>query len=202
MKFLLTLSLAVVMVTSCANAQDIKLPEPQKNGGKPLMEALSVRQSAREFDSKELDNQTLSNLLWAAYGFNRDDKRTAPSANNKQEFSIYVALKSGMYLYDAKNNNLKLVVKKDLRKNTGSQPFVGTAPLNLVYAYNKEVTTAPKYAYIDCGYISQNVYLFCASAGLASVARGYVPAEELAKELKLANNMEIVLAQTVGYPKK
>lgn len=87
-------------------AQDIKLPSPQKQGGEPLLQVLSKRASTRDFDTqKNIDSQTLSNLLWAAWGYNREDKRTAPSAMNRQEISLYIVMAQGVYLYDAKQNN-------------------------------------------------------------------------------------------------
>ncbi|MDR3366310.1 MAG: SagB/ThcOx family dehydrogenase [Prevotellaceae bacterium] len=192
---------AALMVSATAFAQNIQLPAPQKSGGKPLMEALSQRKSAREFDAKELSDQTLSNLLWAAYGFNRDGMRTAPSANNKQEFDVYVTLKKGLYLYNAKDNALELVKSEDLRSKAGKQGFVGTAPLNLVYVYNTAKMADEKMAYADCGFIAQNVYLYCASEGLAAVVRGFVDKEELAKAIGLKPGYAITLSQTVGYPK-
>lgn len=88
-------------------AQDIKLPSPQKQGGEPLLQVLSKRASTRDFDTqKNIDSQTLSNLLWAAWGYNREDKRTAPSAMNRQEISLYIVMAQGVYLYDAKQNKL------------------------------------------------------------------------------------------------
>lgn len=191
-------------------AQDIKLPAPKRKGGKPLMECLNARHSTKEFDAtKQLSNQQLANLLWAAWGFNRAEKRTAPSSRNKQEIDIYVALKSGMYLWDAKTNVLKLIVAKDLRKDTGKQPYVENASVNLVFVCNiercdtggdKQKLTEATYA--NAGFISQNVYLFCASEGLGTVIRGYVPKEELAKTMKLTNDQMIVLSQSVGYAVK
>ena len=89
-------------------AQDIKLPSPQKQGGEPLLQVLSKRASTRDFDTqKNIDSQTLSNLLWAAWGYNREDKRTAPSAMNRQEISLYIVMAQGVYLYDAKQNKLR-----------------------------------------------------------------------------------------------
>lgn len=166
------------------------------------MAALSARQTNREFSAKALDSQALSNLLWAAWGFNRADRRTAPSAMNKQEYLVYVTLPTGAYLYNAKDNVLKQVVNKDIRALAGKQDFVATAPLNLVYAYDKTLMGDPKLAYVDCGFISQNVYLYCASAGLNTVVRAYVDIEELSKALGLDSSKEVVLSQTVGYPKK
>lgn len=191
------------MISAAAFAQNIKLPAPQKSGGKPLMEALSERKSAREFDAKALNEQTLSNLLWAAYGFNRDGKRTAPSAINKQEFEVYAVTEKGSYLYNAKENTLEQVSSEDLRSQTGGQPFVGTAPLNLVFAYDTKKMSDEKIAYADCGFIAQNVYLYCASEGLAVVVRaGGIKKEDLAKAIGLKPDYAIVFSQTVGYPKK
>lgn len=191
-------------------AKSIQLPAPQMTGGKPLMEALKARCTTREYSSEALPPQELSNLLWAACGINRPDsgKRTAPTAMNKQEIDVYVALPEGLYLYDAKSHALGLILAQDLREATGKQPFVKDAPVNLVFVANyTRMGEGPKemqdfYAAMDTGYISQNVYLYCASAGLATVARGWVDKEALAKSMLLGADQKIMLAQTVGYPKK
>lgn len=190
--------LAGLFLALGASAQDITLPKPVTTGGMPLMEALSKRSSSREFSSAELDNQTLSNLLWAAWGFNRSDKRTAPSANDKQELSLYVVLKSGAYLYDAKANKLIQKVKGDVRKQMGKQDFVATAPLNIVFVEDKSKQGAGA---TDCGFISQNIYLFCASENLATVVRGWFEAEVVKNALKLEGNMQPILTQTIGKKK-
>lgn len=195
-----SLTLVVLLISVSCFAQDIKLPAPNKTGGMPLMEALSNRQSTREFSDKALDNQTLSNLLWAAYGFNRDGMRTVPSANNRQEFILYVALKSGVYTYDAEANELKLKVKGDLRDKTGTQDFVTKAPLNLVYVVNLDKNSAEGAA-MDVGFISQNVYLYCASAGLGTVVRGWFDKNIVKESFKLKDKETAILTQTVGYKK-
>src|ERR1039457_4099054 len=120
-----TLSLLfAIFVTGLIFAQSIDLPAPQKTGGMPLMDALAKRSTARAFDSIELSPQQLSSLLWAAFGINRPDgKRTAPSARNFQETDIYVLLKSGAYVYNAKSNKLDLVVAEDIRALGGTQAF-------------------------------------------------------------------------------
>ncbi|MDR1679152.1 MAG: SagB/ThcOx family dehydrogenase [Prevotellaceae bacterium] len=210
MKKLILSALTVVFsLTACAQNQDIKLPEPVKTGGKPLMDCLAERKTLRDFDeTKTLDRQTLSNLLWATYGYNREDKRTAPTSRNKQEMDIIVALPEGAYWWDAKMNVLKLIAKGDFRKQTGSQPFVEKAAVNLVFVCdiprsetggdNQKLTEA---TYANAGFMSQNVYLFCASEGLGTVVRGYVPKDELSKLLGLGKDKLIVLAQSVGYVK-
>lgn len=199
MKKLLILTVMASLSIAC-KAQDWALPQPQKTGGKPLMEALSERQSTREYSDRDLDEQTLSDLLWAAYGFNRDDKRTVPSANDKQEFILYVVLKVGVYVYDAKANTLILKAKGDFRAKTGKQDFVAIAPLNLVYVADLTKRDAAG-AIINVGYISQNVYLYCASAGLGTVARGWFEKDELKAALLLSKTEEPILTQTVGYKK-
>jgi len=197
---------------SLASAQDLKpiqLPQPQTEIGKPLMQVFKLRASSRSFDTKPLPLQELSNLLWAAYGINRPDagKRTAPSAMNWQEYEVFVVLAEAVYTYDAKSNSLEPVIAGDQRALCGVQDFVKTAPLNLVYVadYSK-VTRGSEddkklFATVDCGFIAQNVYLYCASQGLAVVVRGMVDREKLSQVLKLKPEQKIILSQTVGYPK-
>jgi SagB-type dehydrogenase family enzyme len=200
---------AVLFLPALGMADPIALPKPQTDGGKPLMQALAERKSSREFSPEELSPQVLSNLLWAASGVNRPDgRRTAPTASNRQEIDIYVAKAEGLYLYDHKAHRLELVVKEDLRAATGGQEFVAGAPVNLVFVADfgrmgsGSIEDKVLYSAADTGYISQNVYLFCASEGLATVARGSVNRPSLAKAIGLGENQRITLAQTVGYPKR
>jgi SagB-type dehydrogenase family enzyme len=192
-------------------AQDdsvIKLPAPQLKGGKLLMQALKERQSIRSYSAKPLPLQTLSDLLWAADGINRPEsgKRTAPTAMNQQELDIYVVLADGVYLYEPKEHALQSVVKGDFRKLCGKQDFVAGAPVNLILIAdfkkmgNLDDEKKRYFAAIDAGYISQNVYLFCASAGLAGVARASVDQEALAKTIRLRPEQKFILAHTVGFP--
>lgn len=207
------LSVVALLAGVAAGADDLKpmpLPKPQTEGGKPLMQALKERATAREFSPRKLPDQVLSNLLWAANGVNRSDsgKRTAPTAVNWQEIDVYVALADGLYLYDAKGHALQPVVAEDLRALTGTQPFVKNAPVNLVYVSDRarmgRASDADKdfYSATDTGFVSQNVYLFCASEGLATVVRGLVDRPALAKAMKLRPEQRVILAQTVGYAKE
>lgn len=188
----------------------VQLPAPQTEGGKPLMQALKLRSTSRAFAVEPLPKQTIANLLWAAWGINRpqEGKRTAPSARNWQEIDVYVVMASGAYLYDAVGNVLKPVASGDLRALTGGQDFVKTAPLILVFVADPgrmKGSTADMqqaYAWGDAAFVSQNVYLFCASEGLATGVRAMIDRPPLAKALKLADNQIIVFAQCVGYPKK
>lgn len=195
-------------VSTSLSAQHIELPKPQKTGGMPLMEALSERRSTREFSERELDTQTLSDLLWAAYGFNRPDesKRTAPTSRNYQEIEVYVSMASGLYRYDAAENMLIHVHERDIRANTGLQDFVAAAPVNLVYVANQEKVQDPhgdrqlRASHTNSGFIAQNVYLFCASEGLVSVVRAWFDDADLRQAMELDENHKIILTQTVGYP--
>jgi SagB-type dehydrogenase family enzyme len=203
--FILTISLTA----GVASAQNISLPEPQKKGGLTVLEALSNRASVRSFASKDISQQQLSNLLWAAFGVNRaNGNRTAPSTRNFQETDIYVLLKTGAYIYNAKENRLDLVVTGDLRELGGAQPTIKAAPVQLFLisdlAKVRSGDQAGKLltASIDCGYVSQNIYLFCASAGLATVARDGLNKEKIASQLKLKPEQNFLLAHPVGYSKE
>jgi len=194
-------------------AEEIKLvllPNPQVDGGRPLMRVLKDRSSTRSFGPEKLSVQVLSNLLWAAFGINRPDtgKRTAPTAVNRQEIDIYVATADGLYLYEAGSHVLKLITSDDIRVLTGRQDFVKEAPANLIYVADfSRMGTAPKedkelYSAADTGFISQNVYLYCASERLATVVRGSIDRQALAKAMNLRPDQKIILAQSVGYHKK
>ncbi|UCF06050.1 MAG: SagB/ThcOx family dehydrogenase, partial [bacterium] len=182
---------------------------PRTDGGRPLMQVLAERHSSREYSTEKLPAQVLSDLLWAAFGINRPEsgKRTAPSAVNWQEIDIYVATAEGLYLYDAKKHALNRVLAEDIRAATGRQDFTAEAPVNLVYVADfsrmGKASDEQKafYSAADAGFIGQNVYLYCASEGLATVVRGAVDKEALAKTMKLGPEQRVILAQTVGYPK-
>lgn len=188
----------------------LQLVKPETRGGLPLMEALSKRRSARSFSDRELTPQILSNLLWAAYGINRSDsaKRTAPSSMNKQEIELYAAMKSGLYLYNARDHSLQLVIEKDLRSLTGRQDFVKNAAVNLIYVADMGRVAGGSdeekqlYAGADAAFIGQNVYLFCASEGLDTVLRAYIDRDELGRAMNLKKNYKIIFSQSVGYAGK
>ncbi len=190
-------------------AASIVLPPPEASGGMPLMETLALRRSSREFAHVELPLPLLSSLLWAAWGCNRPDGgRTAPSALNAQEIDVYAALPGGAYLYDADEHALRLVAKADLRRVTGYQDFVDEAPLDLVYvADHRRMAMVPvaqreSFASVAVGAIAQNVYLFAAGNGLATVIRAWIDRDAIAEALGLAHDQQVLLSQTVGYPAK
>lgn len=184
----------------------LELPPPRLFSS-PLMGLLARRHSAREFAPTALPLGLLSDLLWAAFGINRDETggRTAPSALNAQEIDVYAALAGGLYIFDAKGQCLHRVAEVDARRVTGYQDFVDEAPLDLIYvadmAHTRKVPIREQeiYAAASAGAIAQNVYLFCASAGLATVVRGWCDREALARALKLGPHESVLLTQTVGY---
>jgi nitroreductase len=184
------------------------LPPPRTETGIPLMRALSLRASARAFRADELPLQVLSDLLWAAFGVNRPGgKRTAPSAYDVQDIEVYLAAAKGLFVYDASGHRLLPILAEDLRAATGSQAFVATAPANLVYVSDSNRLAAAglagedasMFSWAHSGFIAQNVYLYCASQGLATVVRSTVNRAELAGRLGLAESRRVTLVQTVGY---
>ena len=202
-------------LTLAEEPKTIQLVAPQPGAGSPLIRLLWKRKSSREFSSKPLPVEVLSNLLWAGFGINRPDgKRTAPYARasmknpDEQGIDIYVILPEGLYLYDPKPNQLKLVVAEDLRGLAGTQPYVKEAPVNLIYVsdYGKMKDNIPneQKIFLSCaeaGFISENVYLYCASEGLATVVRAWIDRPALSKAMQLRPDQKIILGQPVGYPK-
>jgi hypothetical protein len=212
-KLFITIILSIcttIIFAQDANIQVIKLPQPNTSGGKPLMETLKSRKTDRDFSDKNLNDQLLADLLWAAYGINRPEsgKRTAPSAVDWQETVLYVCLQNGVFTYNAKDNTLDPVLIGDYRSKMGIQTFAGEAAVVLVYVadYAKmgDASREDKdfYSAVDVGYISQNVYLFSASEGLSTVALGYIDREKMSGILKLNKDQKIILSQCVGYPKE
>ena len=197
-------------ILSAEELKGIQLVKPQMDSGRLLMHVLKDRKSSREFSNRKLPIRVLSNLLWSACGVNRPDsgKLTVPSASNWQEVDVYVATEKGLYLYDAQKHRLDPILAQDIRALTGSQSYVKDAPINLIYVADyKQMGTAANdvkdlYSAIDTGFIGQNVYLYCASEGLATVTRGTIDRAALGHVMKLRPEQRIILAQTVGYPKK
>jgi nitroreductase len=196
--------LIALLIASAVHAQDIELPAPRKTGGLPLMEALAKRSTSRSFDARDLTPQQLSDLLWAGFGINRPNgKRTAPSAHNRQELELYVLLKQGAYVYDPAKNALLQTTTEDLR-NLGAKTEAAVCVLFVANLSKREEKSeaSKEWATVDSGFIGQNLYLYCASEGLATGYRaGGFDSAALKPKLKLKPEQEIVAAQPVGYPK-
>ncbi|MBN1566928.1 MAG: nitroreductase family protein [Acidobacteria bacterium] len=213
----LALSLILLTVPSYSSAQEaevIKLPPAQTEGGKPLMQALKLRQSTRGGFGPDvpLSMQMISNLLWAADGVNRTGgHRTAPSAADWQNILIYVTTADGFFLYDPIKHELKVLGKKDIRAVSGQQDFVKAAPLNLIYVADMSKAqfggkrmpeVEETWSFANVGFIAQNVYLYCASEGLACIVRAMVDRDAAGKALSLRPDQKVILAQTVAHFKK
>jgi SagB-type dehydrogenase family enzyme len=191
-------------------ANTINLSKAITSGGMPLMDAFMHRQSRRDFDTEPLTAQTFSDLLWAAAGINRPELNgcTTPSAMNAQEIELYVALPSGLYLYEAKTHTLNLVTANDVRRVTGYQDFVDNAPMDLIYVANHArmklipASQRESYASIAAGAMAQNVYLYCASMDLSTVVRAWFDRTALTQAMELNTDQQVLLSQTVGTPKQ
>ncbi len=189
----------------------VALPPPRTTGGMPLLDALKARHSTRAYTERTLSRQTLSDLLWAADGINRsqDGFRTAPSSHSYFDVVLYLAMADGVWVFDPKAHRLIRHMTDDLRGlTTTGQDFVKTVPLNVIYVSDasrmgKDVSASDRLlnGIADSAVIAQNVYLFCASAGLGAVVRASVPGAALARRMQLKPTQAIYLAQSVGYPK-
>jgi nitroreductase len=203
---------------STQELQPVTLPKPQTDGGKSVLAALRERRTNRSIRAGQLPPQVLSNLLWAAFGVNREKGnfgkvgRTAPSASNSQEIDLYVALPEGVYLYEAVPHRLTPVIAGDFRSRSG-RGAAATAPVNIFYVVDlaryvlegnpdrriNEPEVQKSYYYCAVGLIAQNVYLFAASQGLAAWFHN-CDKTNTPKEFKLRPNQRVLFAQTVGHP--
>lgn len=189
--------------------EQIPLPRPRMQGGKPLLDVLKDRSSCRIFRTEPLSPQLLSDLLWSAFGVNRPDThgRTAPSTENWQEIAVYVANADGLFVYEPTTHTLLRLVATDIRAATGLQSHEAGAPLDLIYVADfSRATDASEdekrlYCVANTGFIAENVYLFCASEGLGTVVRGAINRPLLAAAMGLGGSQRIILAQSVGFPR-
>jgi len=192
----------------------IKLLEPQIDLEYPLMKALEKRRTIRKWKDTHLSEQEISNLLWAACGISKKksgkvkSKRTAPSACNTQEIRVYLLMEKGVYLYNEENHELIEIIAKDIRENIGTQKMMKSAPMGLVFVADLSRMKSPFLknkeaqrfsAWVDTGFISQNVYLFCAASKLGTTVLSLVNREKLHEQMNLKENEKIVLTQVVGH---
>jgi nitroreductase len=200
---------AMAAMPVAAFAQEAKmLPAPRKEAGRPLMQALQLRRSIREYSERPLPAQVLSDLLWAAYGVNRPSgDRTAPYWRHIMVIDVYASMADGVWLYEPAQHALRPHLAADIRAQTGMQDFVASAPLNLVFVVHGERMhgVSPEdrrlYGSVDAAFAGQNVYLYCASEGLATVFRGAVDYAKLGRAMRLGEGQFVAFAQTVGYPR-
>ena len=214
MKNILTIACVAILLTatSCKAQDNILLPKPSMDNKVTLMQALENRHSTREYADKQIPDDVLSTVLWAACGINRpgEGKITAPSAINVQDIQVYVVRQDGAYLYKPKSNSLEKVSSKDLRAAVaGRQSFAADAPVSLVLVsnHNKFPQQMPREAktrmgVVDAGYISENICLACSALELNTIPRMTMDTEALKKELGLDDNYDLVLNSQIGYQKK
>ena len=193
------------------NAQNIKLPEPQKDGGERILKTIAVRQSDRSFKDGDISMQDLSTILWAGFGYSHGDKRTAPTAMNRQDISLYVFTEKGIYLYNAKDNTLELIKKGDYRRDTDRKNGFAGKVTNIAivsdlekFDVEKEHHRANIFAAMSAAYVSENMYLAAdgMKRNLGTVTRYAAHQEkEVAEILNLGKYQRILLFQTVGYKK-
>lgn len=208
-------ALAQAAAISAPELQAITLPQPQTQGGKPLLQTLSLRKTIRTVGPEKLSQQQLSNLLWAAFGVNRPDgRRTAPTAMNVRDIDLYVFLAEGVYLYDAGAHALKPVAAGDHRAKTGRQPAVAQAAVGLVYVADLDKYSASRgpaikdpsllaaWSNSHAGFIGQNVYLYAASEDLAAWFRAGLDHAALTALLNLRPAQKLLYTQSVGVPAK
>lgn len=193
----LLLGIISLMASFSINAE--VLPEPQTTGGKPLMQVMSERKSSRDYqENQTVTKQDLSNMLWAAWGITHDGKRTIATAMNRQELVLYVVTPTEVSRYNAEANTLTVVNTGDFRKYSTMQDFAAIAPINIVLVVDTSKQSRPEFQGYTAGAASQNIYLYCAQAGLKSVVRAGFDADNLPQVLKLSSNERIMFVQTVG----
>ncbi|MBQ4366851.1 MAG: nitroreductase family protein [Muribaculaceae bacterium] len=198
MKIFNLMMAACILATGCV-AQAEVLPKPQTTGGMPLMEAMAARKTSRDIEpAKTITKQELSNMLWAAWGITHDDKRTVATAMNRQELIVYVMTDKMVARYDPAQNTLTTIKEGDFRQLAGRQEFAQTAPINIVLAVDTEKQPRPEFQAYTTGAASQNIYLFCAQAGLKTVVRAMLDNEPLHQLLGMNEHERILYLQTVG----
>lgn len=196
-KLFSVLTVAFCLVAPASAQENVKkLPAPQTTGGIPLMEAVQKRHSAREFSAEKIDDQTLSDILYVAWGISHDGKRTIPTSMNKQNLAVYAVMPDGAWLYDAAGNRLLQVTSEDLRPLFDRQDYMKDAQLTLVFT-----GTDPRNSPLHAGSAYQNVGLYTISRGLNNVVRGWFDRDGVAKALNLEPE-EVIISQTIGWPYK
>lgn len=185
------------LMTTSVLAADLTLPAPDKTNKTTLIQALEKRHSDREFSEKEIDEKTLSTLLWVAYGINRHDgKRTIPTALDKKDLNIYVFNKKGIWLYDASTNSLKQKSNQNKLELFQLQDYMKSVSTVFVYTGSQE-----DYAIMHAGSAYQNVELYAAANDMASIVRGYFDKEKVTEVLNLPREERAIISQAIGWKK-
>ena len=194
-----TVAAIATIFGACFTANAEVLPLPKTTGGMPLMKAMKERCSQRDINpASVVTKQELSDMLWAAWGVTHDGKRTIATAMNRQELEIYVVTATEISLYDAEANTLTTIAEGDFREQVALQDFAVTAPVNIVFVGDNTKQKGIEHQCYAAGAASQNVYLYCAQAGLKTVLRYGCDRDAMKKTMKLDENKNILYVQTVG----
>lgn len=194
-----TLLLGIITIMASFSIAAEVLPTPQTTGGKPLMQVMSERKSSRDYqENQTITKQDLSNMLWAAWGVTHEGKRTIATAMNRQELVLYVVTATEVSRYNPDANTLTVINTGDFRKLTTLQDFAAIAPINIVLAVDTSKQERAEFIGYTAGAASQNIYLYCAQAGLKTVVRAGFDRDNLPAALKLSSNERILFVQTVG----
>ena len=183
----------LVLVVFSAKAEEIK-ELPKVDNSTPLMDIMNKRMSSRIYSSKEVDLQTLSEILWSAFGVNDRGTRTIPTALNKQNLKVFVVYEGKIWNYDGIKNVLVKVSDENVEEYIAKQDFVKNAPVNLIYTGSDK-----DYSYFHAGSATQNVSLYAASKGLNAIVRGYIDKEGLKNKLNLGDDEFVIINQVIGY---
>lgn len=192
-RFVFILSLVLLPFEVMAEAEVRKLPQPDKSS--ELMQLLDKRHSSRSYSNKPVSEQTLSDLLWAAFGINQKGTRTVPTAMNKQNLNVYVVYQNSIWSYDATANSLIKVSDEEISDYIAKQDFVKDAPVNLIYTGSDK-----EFSSFHAGAAAQNVYLYATNKGLNTIVRAYIDKDELKDKLHLGREEFVIMNQVIGYP--
>lgn len=192
-RFIFILSLVLLPFEVMAEAEVRKLPQPDKSS--ELMQLLDKRHSSRSYSNKPVSEQTLSDLLWAAFGINQKGTRTVPTAMNKQNLNVYVVYQNSIWSYDAAANSLIKVSDEEISDYIAKQDFVKDAPVNLIYTGSDK-----EFSSFHAGAAAQNVYLYATNKGLNTIVRAYIDKDELKDKLHLGREEFVIMNQVIGYP--
>lgn len=185
---------SVLLNGTVCKAESINLPQPDTSS--ELMKIIDARKSGRAYSNKPINNQELSNVLWAAFGTNSHGTRTIPTARNQQNLRVFVFYNNAVWEYDGKENVLNKYSDTDLMPYLDSQEFVKDAPVHIIYVGDK------KYGEVHSGSAYENVSLYAAANGLSSVVRGLIDRDGLHKALDLSEDEVVTYHQTLAYPQE
>jgi SagB-type dehydrogenase family enzyme len=177
-----------------------------------LEAALALRRTTRELQPQALTDAEIGQLLWAAQGVTHGGhKRTAPSASGLMALETYVATADGLDRYLPAEHALQPLADGDLRpaleEATGGQPFVGTAPLLIIFSIvpgrisgRHGVERGIRYSDFEAGHAGQNLLLQAVALDLAGVPIGSFDDTEVCRLLELADGEKPRYLFALGRP--